>query len=222
MFSIEHLVLVFNTSLTFQIVSIATGTLNMVKCEDKIDGLRNNAEKADCSDDEQENILIYRAEIYRLESFKHWPCQSIVQKEDLARNGFYYLGEGDRVQCVFCNVVLSSWEKGDNVITEHRRHSKNCLFVLGKKTTNIPYSPSTDSLSDLQPAFPEFQDYTRRLESYGNFWPKAMKQRPKELAAAGLFYTGREAMLFIMTVIMSVQFLNQLQLSGRAQKHPSK
>ena len=187
----------------------------MVKCEDKIDGLRNNAEKADCSDDEQENILIYRAEIYRLESFKHWPCQSIVGKEDLARNGFYYLGEGDRVQCVFCNVVLSSWEKGDNVITEHRRHSKNCPFVLGKKTTNIPYSPSTEALSDLQPAFPEFQDYTRRLESYGNFWPKAMKQRPKELAAAGLFYTGREAMLFIMTVIMSVQFLNQSQLLAR-------
>lgn len=162
----------------------------MVKCEDKVDGLHDQ-DRNDCSDDEQENLLIYRAEIYRLESFKNWPCQSKVRKEDLARNGFYYLGDGDRVQCVFCNVILSCWEKGDNVIAEHRRHSKNCPFVLGKRTTNIPYSPSQDSISDVQPAYPEFQNYTKRLESFNEFWPKAMKQRPKELAAAGLFYTEK-------------------------------
>lgn len=162
----------------------------MVKCDDKVDGLHSQ-EGTDCSNDEQENLLIYRAEIYRLESFKNWSCQSIVRKEDLARNGFYYLGDRDRVQCVFCNAILSCWEKGDNVIEEHKRHSKNCPLVLGKRTTNIPYSPSQDCLSDVQPAFPEFQNYTKRLESFNEFWPKAMKQRPKELAAAGLFYTEK-------------------------------
>ncbi|XP_048767178.2 baculoviral IAP repeat-containing protein 7-B-like isoform X2 [Ostrea edulis] len=164
----------------------------MVIREDSVDGPGcPQKTTTDCSDDEQEEMLIYRAEIYRLQSFQNWHSQSIVRKEDLAKNGFYYLGERDRVRCVFCNVVLSCWENGDNVAAEHQRHSKYCPFVLGKMTSNIPYSPSQDSLSDMQPASPEFQDYDKRLASYEKFWPKAMKQRPRELAAAGLFYTEK-------------------------------
>lgn len=164
----------------------------MVIKEDEVDGpVHNHNNRPDCSDDEQEHVLVYRAEIYRRESFQNWCYQSIVKKEDLAKNGFYYLGDGDRVRCAFCNVVLSSWQKGDDVPTEHRRHSKYCPFVLGKKTSNIPYSPSSDCLSNIQPEYPEFKDYLKRLETYKNYWPKAMKQRPKELAAAGLFYTEK-------------------------------
>lgn len=68
----------------------------MVKCDDKVDGFYSQ-EGIDCSNDEQENLLIYRVEIYCLESFKNWFCQLIVWKEDLVRNGFYYFGDRDRV-----------------------------------------------------------------------------------------------------------------------------
>lgn len=40
----------------------------------------------------------------RLRSFNGWRFESIVKASQLAARGFYYLGESDRVQCVFCKV----------------------------------------------------------------------------------------------------------------------
>ncbi|KAK3098726.1 hypothetical protein FSP39_022408 [Pinctada imbricata] len=156
------------------------------KLEDIVDGKTSN--KADCSDDNNEDSFnYYRAESYRLETFQNWPKQSIVTKEDLARHGFYYLKSGDRVKCAFCNVVLRDWAPGDNVETEHKRHSKRCPLVLQGLwgAQNIPYdrTPSTE-----EPAYPQYADYNARLKTYEKYWPKSMKQRPRDLAAAGFFY----------------------------------
>jgi baculoviral IAP repeat-containing protein 2/3 len=40
---------------------------------------------------------LYRSEAARLESFRTWPIPYIVAPERLARAGFYYLQQGDRV-----------------------------------------------------------------------------------------------------------------------------
>ena len=36
----------------------------------------------------------------------------------------------DVVRCFSCNVVVQDWERNDNVIDEHRRHSPNCPFLV--------------------------------------------------------------------------------------------
>ena len=35
----------------------------------------------------------------------------------------------DVVRCFSCHVVLQDWERTDNVIEEHQRHSPDCLFL---------------------------------------------------------------------------------------------
>lgn len=56
-----------------------------------------------------------RYERLRLASFlgigRAWPLMKVISPVALAKNGFYYLS-GDFVQCAFCLVILSDWEKG--------------------------------------------------------------------------------------------------------------
>lgn len=81
---------------------------------------------------------LYAAESERLKTFNDWPTYAVVDKEELAKNGFIYLHVNDRVQCVFCRGVLSDWEQGDIVANEHKTHCPECPFAFGYETSNIP------------------------------------------------------------------------------------
>lgn len=80
----------------------------------------------------------YKYEKKRLDTFTTWPKNANVRKEDLARNGFIYLQSNDRVQCVFCRGILSSWDPDDIVAEEHRKHCPECPFAFGLETKNVP------------------------------------------------------------------------------------
>lgn len=80
----------------------------------------------------------YKSEAKRLETFYDWPSNAPVRKEDLARNGFIYMHAADRAQCIFCRGVLSSWESGDIVENEHKKHCPECPFAYGYECGNIP------------------------------------------------------------------------------------
>jgi len=69
----------------------------------------------------------YSDQATRLQSFKYWG--GILPKEELAEAGFYMLARRDVVRCFSCHVVLQDWERTDNVIDEHRRHSPGCEFL---------------------------------------------------------------------------------------------
>ena len=74
----------------------------------------------------------------RLRSFQvgNW-CYDI-DPVDLAECGFYYLQNQDRVQCVYCEIVLDGWNRGDDPLREHLRHSPRCNFIAGYDVKNIP------------------------------------------------------------------------------------
>lgn len=79
----------------------------------------------------------------RLQSFAHWPATNPIHPEDLATNGFRYIGRIERrypylscvagddwVSCVSCNLKLGLWKEGDCVLSEHRKHSHvPCIFI---------------------------------------------------------------------------------------------
>ena len=69
----------------------------------------------------------YSDQAIRLQSFKHWG--GVLPAQELAEGGFYMIARLDRVKCFSCNVVLYDWEKSDNVINEHRKHSPKCPFL---------------------------------------------------------------------------------------------
>ena len=65
----------------------------------------------------------------RLQSFKDWPKQLIPDKFSLAKAGFYYTGEHDKVQCFACSVKITRWERTDDPWLEHKKWSSQCVYL---------------------------------------------------------------------------------------------
>lgn len=98
----------------------------------------------------------------RLETFKHWPI-SFIKPDDLACNGFYYLGRGDEVRCAFCQVQIKQWEESDNPATEHKRWAPQCTFLQSK-----------DSVL-MKNDFDECGIYKTRTVNYKTTYPSSIK-----------------------------------------------
>uniref|UniRef100_A0A3B3U0H0 Baculoviral IAP repeat containing 2 n=1 Tax=Poecilia latipinna TaxID=48699 RepID=A0A3B3U0H0_9TELE len=126
-----------------------------------------------------------RREQDRLDSFHSWTL-SIITPTELAKAGFYYLGQGDRVACFSCGGQLNNWEPGDRAVSEHQRHYPNCRFVRGDRADNVSLSaPALTSVSN-----PSMQQSDERLLTFVN-WPSRIPVRPEQLAKAGFYYVGR-------------------------------
>ncbi|KAM6035550.1 baculoviral IAP repeat-containing protein 1 isoform 2-T3 [Theristicus caerulescens] len=90
-------------------------------------------------------LNIFEDEGVRLDSFKTWPAEACVEATALAKAGFFYTGEGDRVQCFNCAGCLQKWEEGEDPREGHAKWfpDSNCLELLGKTQEEHPESPST-------------------------------------------------------------------------------
>ncbi|KAM6986506.1 baculoviral IAP repeat-containing protein 2 [Aplochiton taeniatus] len=160
-----------------------------------------------------------RREQDRLDSFQSWSLSTITPAE-LAKAGFYHLGQGDRVACFTCGGQLSNWEPGDRAVSEHQRHYPNCRFVREDRADNVSLTGSTGSgaggvaaaaaaaattttaapggsSQSSGPAFvlsnvsnPAMQQSEERLLTFVN-WPSRIPVRPDQLAKAGFYYVGR-------------------------------
>lgn len=90
----------------------------------------------------QPDFDMLRSERVRLGTFHDWPATANAGPERLAREGFFYRGSADRVQCVFCRGSLSSWQPRDEPRLEHWKHFPDCPFVRGLDVDNIPLDAS--------------------------------------------------------------------------------
>uniref|UniRef100_A0A3P8QPW4 Baculoviral IAP repeat containing 2 n=1 Tax=Astatotilapia calliptera TaxID=8154 RepID=A0A3P8QPW4_ASTCA len=143
-----------------------------------------------------------RREQDRLDTFHSWTL-SIIMPAELAKAGFYYLGQGDRVACFSCGGQLSNWEPGDRALSEHQRHYPNCRFVRGDRADNVSLAgaAATASLAAnsqmssgatvlTNVSNPAMQQSEERLLTFVN-WPSRIPVRPEQLAKAGFYYVGR-------------------------------
>jgi len=96
-----------------------------------------------------------RYEARRLSTFRDWPADAPVEARKMAKAGFYRAaGSTAGVQCPWCEVVLASWDYGDQVMAKHREASPHCPFITNT-SDNVPLSSSTSpaaSTSRGQPA----------------------------------------------------------------------
>jgi len=137
----------------------------------------------------------------RLRTFNEkWPHNFITGKE-LAKAGFFFTKVGDCVRCAFCGVTVGKWEPHDDAFEEHKKWEPRCRFVQGIDRKNVPlrrieiddcgHSNSRRTEEEIKPKYkyPFYSDISARLDSFKE-WPINLKQRPEDLANAGLFYTG--------------------------------
>ncbi|XP_030025462.2 death-associated inhibitor of apoptosis 1 isoform X2 [Manduca sexta] len=144
-----------------------------------------------------------RREEERLKTFDKWPS-TYVTPEELARNGFYYLGRGDEVRCAFCKVEIMRWAEGDDPAKDHKRWAPQCPFLRNLSNgTNGSGEGSSEGRDECGaraatrepvrmpgPVHPRYATELSRLASFKD-WPRCMRQKPEELAEAGFFYTGQ-------------------------------
>lgn len=67
----------------------------------------------------------------RIVTFGTWT--SSVNKEQLARAGFYALGEGDKVKCFHCGGGLTVWKPSEESWDQHAKCYPGCKYLLDEK-----------------------------------------------------------------------------------------
>lgn len=82
-------------------------------------------------------LLSEAARLKTFEKKKKWP-HKYIETRTLAKNGFFYVGPFDQVQCVFCKTLLKKWEPKDTVEGEHKRFAPFCHSSLDRAANNIP------------------------------------------------------------------------------------
>ncbi|XP_039272656.2 baculoviral IAP repeat-containing protein 8-like isoform X1 [Styela clava] len=115
-----------------------------------------------------------RNEDVRMSTFRdrgNWQVRRIhATPEQLAKAGFFYLGEEDKVKCFYCNGGLCDWEYNDDPWIEHAKWYPHCEFTLHHKgpafitdvTSQFPnLNRSTTTSYDIPPpgAHVVYQNY---------------------------------------------------------------
>ncbi|XP_021948642.1 baculoviral IAP repeat-containing protein 7 isoform X2 [Folsomia candida] len=108
-----------------------------------------------------------------------WPV-TFITPEDCAKAGFFYLQDGDKVQCAFCRGVAGEWEEGDNPSAEHRRHFPRCPFVCNLPVGNIPIG------QEMEVAQHSEQEIAAGIDVCGPFLPagRFLGQEPASVRGA--------------------------------------
>lgn len=95
----------------------------------------------------------YRDEIKRIASFENWPKGLSQKHDEMAKSGFFYTGQSDRVLCFFCGGCLRDWEQTDVPDEEHAIWYSNCEYLKqlkGEKFVNNVLKRKTEILSNKE------------------------------------------------------------------------
>ncbi|XP_040469965.1 E3 ubiquitin-protein ligase XIAP isoform X1 [Falco naumanni] len=82
-----------------------------------------------CATPDTDHDQEWAQEHYRLGTFVEFPLGCPVSASALARAGFVYTGEGDKVKCFSCCTIIEGWTSGDSAVERHKKLSPNCKFI---------------------------------------------------------------------------------------------
>lgn len=92
-------------------------------------------------DDSTERMYeLMKNETNRLKTFQMnppWP-KDYVDIKKLAKAGFFYTFNGDKVHCAFCRGQVCRWDRDDDPMSEHAKHFTTCPFIMGSEVGNEP------------------------------------------------------------------------------------
>uniref|UniRef100_F6ZZQ5 Baculoviral IAP repeat-containing protein 7 n=1 Tax=Ciona intestinalis TaxID=7719 RepID=F6ZZQ5_CIOIN len=144
----------------------------------------------------------------RRETFKTWSAAFNDEfVKELARSGFFYLGNLDRTQCFSCSGVLRNWRASDDVNVEHFRHFPHCKKVKNykKKVPKKKSNPEKDGVKQRKqeqedlvkmftlgaPMNPHMRSLDARVATFDRRWPaRKVKASATHIAKAGFYFLG--------------------------------
>ncbi|CAF1410540.1 unnamed protein product [Adineta ricciae] len=155
----------------------------------------------------------------RRRTFSHWPSRTIPSVAQMIEAGFFNCNVGDRVICLYCNLICQQWTPHTDDPSEiHKTLSPKCPYVKGKLirppassiiivneggATAVTGSNSSsnqfDPLRSNEIVFtaacnPAYTEIPKRHASFEQ-WPKENLPSVDDLVRAGFFYTGSKSIV---------------------------
>ena len=173
----------------------------------------NSAKRQKTSDDIYQSKCNYKfSEVKSLKeirrrTFSHWPSRTQPSTEQMIDAGFFSCSVGDRVICIYCNLICQQWKPNEDDPSElHQTLSPHCSYVLAmlinpeRSSTLILNENSTvisnaldqqrfDQIVYTRPCHAHYSDLTKRLQSFVS-WPGQAGPSVDDLVRAGFFYAG--------------------------------
>ena len=153
----------------------------------------------------------------RKRTFSHWPSSSSSSSypsaSKMIQAGFFYCNIGDRVMCIYCNIICHGWSctDDDDPCEVHRKLSPKCVYVrlisINSAASSLviinDHSPSNvatssdderiygfDVIVPTTAINPMYMEITQRYLSFST-WPSDNLPSVDDLVKSGFFYTGK-------------------------------
>jgi hypothetical protein len=156
----------------------------------------------------------------RRRTFSHWSHRTIPSSAQMIEAGFFSCNVGDRVICIYCNLICQQWTPHtDDPCEVHKILSPNCIYVKSKlirpaaspiiivnesstgstSLSHLPTSYNLDPLRSNEIVFtaachPAYTEIPKRYASFAT-WPIENLPPVNDLARAGFFYTGTKGIV---------------------------
>jgi len=156
----------------------------------------------------------------RRRTFSHWPHRTIPSSAQMIEAGFFNCNVGDRVICIYCNLICQQWTPHTDDPSEvHKTISPNCIYVKAKLirpsassiiivnensggAPSYSHSPTATNLEPLRSneivftaaCNPSYAELPKRHASFAT-WPHENLPPVEDLVRAGFFYTGTKTIV---------------------------
>jgi hypothetical protein len=165
----------------------------------------------------QSNSLLETDSIQQIRrrTFSHWPHRTTPSQAQMIEAGFFNCNVGDRVICIYCNLICQQWTPHtDDPCEVHKTLSPNCIYVKAKlirresgsilivNETGVGAAAGGRSIpSNNLDQFRcnefvhtaacnvTYSELPKRTASFAT-WPNENLPSVDELVKAGFFYTG--------------------------------
>jgi hypothetical protein len=152
----------------------------------------------------------------RKRTFSHWPHRSSPSSSQMIQAGFFNCNVGDRVICIYCNIICQQWTpNSDDPCEVHKTLSPKCPYVIAMFTRSQTSSilvineQSTSDYSSIPTSADPFgcnaivytaacnTAYIEIPKRYASFatWPNENLPPVDDLVRAGFFYTGTKTIV---------------------------
>jgi hypothetical protein len=122
--------------------------------------------------------------------------------------GFFNCNVGDRVICIYCNLICQQWTpNSDDPCEVHKKLSPKCCYVIAMLTPS--QTTSTSIINEASTSVDQFQchpivytaacntnyiEIPKRYASFAN-WPNENLPPVDDLVRAGFFFTGTKTIV---------------------------
>jgi len=165
----------------------------------------------------QSNILVEIDTLkqIRKRTFSHWPHRTSPSTTQMIEAGFFSCNVGDRVICLYCNLICQQWTPQDDPCEIHKTLSPKCSYITAMLTRSqaslIPIinenSTRDNSVISANSNLVEFDQlvttaachvsYREIPKRYASFatWSNENVPSVDDLVRAGFFYTGTKTIV---------------------------